>query len=206
MASKTRRVHSEFQFPVRNSGCSDLSMIVSACVIVVFQFPVRNSGCSDRLSWAKRDRCRVRVFQFPVRNSGCSDIRLFLSLIQLRLCFNSLFGILAVQTSFLPVIPALNFRFQFPVRNSGCSDAFGPFYGLAVCLSFQFPVRNSGCSDAKSKAPPRRWILCSFNSLFGILAVQTAPPSPYEPYSPEFQFPVRNSGCSDLTTPAQSIR
>jgi len=111
--------------------------------------------------------------------------------------FNSLFGILAVQTQKFcgDDIPVVN-DVSIP-----CSEfwLFRPVPGDILVgddVVFQFPVRNSGCSDMGGQSPTRR-PRPGFNSLFGILAVQTSSPTAWLAPTGWFQFPVRNSGCSD---------
>ena len=66
-------VNGQFQFPARNSVCSDATIhTICAFFRSMFQFPARNSVCSDALlAYAATMR---RVFQFPARNSVCSDL------------------------------------------------------------------------------------------------------------------------------------
>jgi len=111
-----------FQFPARNSGCSD-SMIV--CYITrCSQVSIPRSEFWLFGPLPSKSRCyRAPGFQFPARNSGCSDLVHFVSV-------GPIFGL-----------------FQFPARNSGCSDVrFIASEGVRGC-PFQFPARNSGCSD-----------------------------------------------------------
>ena len=88
----------KFQFPARNSVCSDeMTEIWQTSHDDLFQFPARNSVCSD-LGGSGRARQQSGMFQFPARNSVCSDISIPLPHWRLACSFNSPLGILFVRT------------------------------------------------------------------------------------------------------------
>jgi len=160
----------QFQFPARNSGCSDLECSAAPYPEERVSIPRSEFWLFGRVTVAL---CSVPVMQVSIPRSefwlfghgGAAAAR------DAPGSFNSPLGILVVRTPVerlnLPVDP----QFQFPARNSGCSDESDGSITSDCALGFQFPARNSGCSDVDETRG--------------------------DSTSGWFQFPARNSGCSD---------
>jgi len=113
-------------------------------------------------------------------------------------CFNSLFGILAVQT--LPLVTRQRHvtlvsipcsEFWLFRRDGGGTVYIGVREVSIPCSEFWLFRRHRHLAAVPAST--------GFNSLFGILAVQTTRrPGPATSQPILFQFPVRNSGCSDV--------
>ena len=105
---------SMFQFPARNSVCSDATSGTARHHPEQFQFPARNSVCSDQTPTAQ-GHAGMLLFQFPARNSVCSDL-----------------GRRAQQNG--------GKRFQFPARNSVCSDCVNVEWFMDAEGGFNSPL------------------------------------------------------------------
>jgi len=137
-----------FQFPARNSGCSDQGTPTAVYNWSLFQFPARNSGCSDK-----------SIRQHPHPQSGCvsiprSEFWLFGQVVESkgtarkRYCFNSPLGILVVRTR---------------IKKEGFQWA---------ALRFNSPLGILVVRTKLLEAPQEHFSLC-FNSPLGILVVRT---------------------------------
>jgi len=162
----------------------------------LFQFPARNSGCSDKIH-IRAARTDPDGFNSPlgilvVRTPILPSFHLLCMNVSIPRSEFWLFGHSRWNGLVNRVV-----LFQFPARNSGCSDrrccysARDPRYVSIPRSEFwlfglhltALPNRCSTVSIPRSEF----W-------LFG-LSCSTIAPAPVR----MFQFPARNSGCSDLT-------
>ena len=160
-----------FQFPARNSGCSDgLGECDHRAVLYGFNSPLGilvvrtargSSACAARI-WVSIPRSEFWLFGRQVAvsshalNSGFNSplgilvVRTYAFARSPRLgrrCFNSPLGILVVRTSSLAAqMPVSLNRFNSPLGIL-VVRTFDSGNDSRIVTVFQFPARNSGCSD-----------------------------------------------------------
>ena len=212
-----------FQFPARNSVCSDHQVAqVAPPIICGFNSPLgilfvrtcsalpsapgstcvsipRSEFCLFGLREKLGPHTKKWKFQFPARNSVCSDKSS--SVPEMRTSPVSIprseFCLFGQKQHVLERVHADSF-------NSPLGILFVRTLSLRVqprlpSPPFQFPARNSVCSDSSGSAP-HLVEYDGFNSPLGILFVRTSCPTVARTPAPWFQFPARNSVCSDLET------
>ena len=167
---RARVVAEKFQFPARNSVCSDTSTCICTLPSPFVSIP-RSEFCLFGRLRRKANPHSGAWFQFPARNSVCSDARRSGASYDDVNSFNSPLGILFVRTRAM----SNGVRWFCPVsipRSEFC--LFGHVNRRAPCpatSSFNSPlgilfVRTARRNMARGRKP-------SFNSPLGILFVRT---------------------------------
>ena len=162
----------KFQFPARNSVCSDLHVVVgSAGAQAEFQFPARNSVCSD------------------VKSAASAVAVIIVSIPRSEFC---LFGLSSFLTD-----GAFRSTVSIP-RSEFC--LFGlPRVAAPVWAMCNVSIpRSEFCLFGPERAMLGSILIDSFNSPLGILFVRTLGRKGIGGYKMPFQFPARNSVCSDF--------
>jgi len=164
-------------------------------VSVGFQFPARNSGCSDH-SGATRTIRRAAQFQFPARNSGCSDKVSVSGGEKWRISFNSSLGILSVRTNQGASTFISGIGVSIP-HSEFCLFGHAPRrYNNKIAIIVSIP-HSEFCLFGPLSSMLSKATLSSFNSSLGILSVRTNIKVCAGQSVQLFQFLTRNSVCSD---------
>ncbi len=186
-----------FQFPGRNSVCSERTRPSATVPTSAFQFPGRNSVCSEEEAPLSVRICSS-VFQFPGRNSVCSEPYLAgrdtARMAEVSIPWSE-FGLFRGSPPCAPSSACS--RFQFPGRNSVCSESPLPDHVLGNLRRFNSLVGiRSVQSQGGAQGPCPSGSVSIPWSEFGLFRASTR--TKPRIVQAAFQFPGRNSVCSEV--------